>query len=383
MSDDEKSIAHQFVMEHDESWCRRMGYFNPYLDPFENHLEGDVPVYDSACFESYPDHNFVYDKLWVASSQGIEAGTLVDLYGLPESEQPSFPIFVKPRWGHKTSGSKHCLKVSNRNELPSLNDAAKNDLMWSGFIAGREGMTDFVLVDGRTVYQMTHVYSPEQHSFADVWKLTSPSNRPPAPVEAWVAQNMTGFTGIVNVQYRDETIIEVGLRPARTGAYFAATDNKALLRNISSVLATGEWEFVDDRALHYKPFYSFKCHTTAPIVYVWPQWILDGLMMTLTERPFYEYYPEPTGRKGMVFFQFMHDDLDEGRAACRLIEEAFYYTQQGILVLWGVVCIFLVFNLPGKWVVAACALLVYATQLLNPLSTHLRFHRARVAQANT
>ena len=383
MSDnEEQSFAHRFVMEYDEAWCKLMGYFNPYLDPFEHHLEGDVPVYDSACFDAYPEHNFVYDKLWVAESQGLPAGTVTDLHdeGTDEAE---FPIFVKPRWGHKTSGSKHCLKVTSPSELPSRPEAVNNELMWSAFIAGREGMTDFVLINGRIVYQMTHIYSPEQHSFTDKWKLTSPLNQPPLEVTSWVRTHMSGYTGILNVQYRDSLIIEVGLRPARTGAYFAATDNRSLLKNVSSALATGEWDLTDERELRYRPFYSFKCHTHAPIVYVWPQSVLDTLMMSLTTRPFYEYYTEPTGRKGMVFLQFMHDDLEEGKAACKVLESVFSYTQFGFIILWALAGAWLLIDLPGKWIVLILVTIAYSTQLLNPLGTHLRFFRARRAQANT
>ena len=67
------------LLRHEDAWCKAMGYFNPYLDPFKNHLRGDVPVYDSACYDKYPKHQFVYDKLWVAQSQGLEAGMVGDL----------------------------------------------------------------------------------------------------------------------------------------------------------------------------------------------------------------------------------------------------------------------------------------------------------------
>jgi len=383
MSDNNQSALSDFIMTNEDRWCKIMGYFNPYLDPFTHHLQGDVPVYDSACYERYPEHNYVYDKLWVAQSQELAGGTVVELIDSGDRDGARYPLFVKPRWGHKTSGSKHCRKVSSPQDLPSRAQAVNQELIWSEYLPGREGMTDFVLVSGRVVYQMTHVYSTEQKGFADVWKHTSPDHTPPGQVQRWVEENLSGFTGIANVQYRDGVIIEVGLRPARTGAYFAATDNGPLLRSISRALSEGHWGFEDERLMRYTPFYSFKCHTQAPIVYTWPQHLLDLIMMGVTTRPFYEYYPEPTGREGMVFLQFMHDDLEEGKIACSYIEKLFTYTQWAILGMWIVVAIMLVLNVPGKRYIVGLAIAIYASQLLNPMSTHIRFHRARQAQRST
>ena len=118
-------------------------------------------------------------------------------------------------------------------------------------------------------------------------------------------------------------------------------------------------------------------------MYTWPQPVIDALMMPLTNRPFYEYYAAPTGKKGMVFFQFMHDDLEKGKSACRLIEALFYYTQYGMGAMWAAVLVFLVADLPMKWLVVFLAMCVYATQLYNPISTHSRFCKARLAQIQT
>ena len=38
-------------------------------------------------------------------------------------------------------------------------------------------------------------------------------------IDNWVKENMKGFSGACNVQYRGTKIIEVGLRLARGGAY--------------------------------------------------------------------------------------------------------------------------------------------------------------------
>ena len=369
------------LLQYEEDWCQMMGYFNPYLDPFKHHLQGDVPVYDGDCYEKYEKQRFIYDKLWVAKSQNIPAGMVSKLVRNPQSV--TYPIFVKPRWGHKTSGSKYCQKIASAAELPTPAAAERNDLMWSELLDGREGMTDFIVVKGRVVYEMTHVCSNEQHSFADAWKYTSPRNKSPSAVREWVGRHLHGFTGIVNVQYRDDKVFEAGLRPARTGAYFAATDNEALLRNVSTALAKGQWNFDEIGKMTYKPFYSFKCHTKAPVVYLWPQHVLDLIVGSLTDRPFYEYYPEPTGSKGMVFLQFMHDDLEKGKKATRLLEHVFTLTQWFFILLAAAVVASLAFDWEHKWVFLGAAVMLFSTQLFNPISVPIRFTRARQAQALT
>ena len=47
----------------------------------------------------------------------------------------------------------------------------------------------------------------------------SPKTPAPINIEYWVRDHINGHTGFVNVQYRKNKIIEVGLRPARAGMY--------------------------------------------------------------------------------------------------------------------------------------------------------------------
>ena len=124
-----------------------MGYFNPYLDPFKNHLRGKIPIYDLNSYEMYPKHNFVYDKLWVAQSQSLSAGKLENLFEEKENKKINYPIFIKPRWGHKTATSKNCFKIKCWDDLNQYKHIP--DMMWSEFIDAKEQMTDFILLDGQ------------------------------------------------------------------------------------------------------------------------------------------------------------------------------------------------------------------------------------------
>ena len=79
-----------FFLNNDVEWCEFMDYFNPYEDPFDHILSESIPIFDKMAFEKYPEHNFVYDKLFIAKSQGIMCGKLENI----KTKNLKFPIFI-------------------------------------------------------------------------------------------------------------------------------------------------------------------------------------------------------------------------------------------------------------------------------------------------
>ena len=133
-------------------------------------------------------------------------------------------------------------------------------MMWSTFINANESMTDFVMQEGKILYQLTYQYSPKQNVFADDWKFINPQSQPPKKIVEWIHKHLPDYTGALNVQYRDDIIIEVSLRFARRGSYLKSTNNPKLIRNINNVIGNpkkGEWKYNVDTS--FRPYYSFKC----------------------------------------------------------------------------------------------------------------------------
>ena len=291
----------------DSVYCKLLGIFNPY-QAMPNRLDATFPRYDGTAFKKNPAHNFVYDKLFVATSQNMKAGPLSELR--PKETPIEYPIFIKPRYGHKTASSKYCYKIKSREELDQHFD--KPDMMWSEFVAATEGMTDFALVDGEIKYQLSYIYSDKQYGFADVWKKVSSSTEAPQEIVNWVKKYLTTYTGPVNVQYRDKSIIEVGLRFARSGMYIESSGCKALVDDLNEMWKTKVWPYRRPEEYTFEPFYSFKCWSPIPVVYLIPQHLLDLILRKHGSMPFYEYYFEPTGVSSTVFFQFLHHDFDKG-----------------------------------------------------------------------
>ena len=226
------------ILKYELQWCKTMGYFNPYIDPFNDFISKKIPDFDGQAYNRYPKYQFVYDKLWVMKSQGLICGRLEKLN---ENSNIKLPIFIKPRWGHKTASSKNCYKIKSWDELNKYKHI--QDLMWSEFIDDNECMTDYILLNGTIVYQITYKYSPEQTGYIETWKYISPDNKPLPIITEWVQLHLNGFTGAVNVQYRGDKIIEVGLRLARGGAYILSTKNKYLIQNINNVVERNHWDY--------------------------------------------------------------------------------------------------------------------------------------------
>jgi hypothetical protein len=289
------------MKEYDKKYSSWLGIFNPY-ETFHHKLNPKIPMFDLQAYKLNPRHRHVYDKLFVVQSQYIPGGELSDL------KNANFPIFIKPRWGHKTASSKDCYKIKSSEELkPHLH---KKNMMWSSFIDAKEGMTDFILVNGEIVYQLTYEYSEKQYGFADVWKYISSENVPPYEVVEWVKKHLVGYTGPLNVQYRDTVIIEVGMRFARSGMYIESTNHKPLIDAINHMWETKTWSCRED--LTIQPFYSFKCWSPCPVICLLPQHVIDMIMKSFGSMCFYEYYFEPTGKSSTVFFQFLHTDFETG-----------------------------------------------------------------------
>jgi len=364
-------------MPYEDKWCNFMGYFNPYIDGFKTHLTDKMPFYDKECYERYPRYQNVYDKLWIVKSQGLQGGRLEKLKG--KEKKVKYPIFIKPRWGHLSASSKNCFKISSEEELAKYINYP--DMMWSEFIDASEIMTDFVLLKGKIVYQMTCIYSEKQNGFSDDYKYISPDSEPPHNVIEWVKHHLSEHTGIVNLQYRDHKIIEVGLRLARGGAYLISTENEALINNVNNIFIKREWNYNLTEEMKYKPFYVYKCFTTLPIIYLFPQKMVDWFVRKRTRRPFYEYYFEPTGQTGMVFFQFMDDDFEKGMQTKKEIEKLFERAQilMYILIALGIFIACSTTALLGAYknYIALLILLFWLTRFLNPIKVNYNLYKAQ------
>ena len=357
------------ILTYDNLWCNSLQIYNPYRDPWPIKISKNVPDFDGQAFRKYRKFQWVYDKLLIATSQGLNGGTLENLI-TNEPKHINYPIFIKPRYGHKSASSKNCFKIKCYNDLLQYKNIP--EMIWTEFIPETEGMTDYLIHNGNIVHQITYLYSETQHgTIADDWKKISPSNKPPDKINNWTMQNMRNYSGVCNVQYRGDKIIEIGLRFARGGAYIYSTNNLKLIKAINDLVDHNRWDYNSNSETYsFKEFYSFKCYTETPILYLYPQYVLDNIMYHNECKEFYEYYFEPAGKGlSMVCFQFLHNDFETGMKVKNQIENMMSLIQLLFVCAFIISFIIMTYNKKVGLILLVVLVLLYSTRLLNPIST--------------
>tara|TARA_B100000508_G_scaffold140128_2_gene140227 strand:+ start:468 stop:1637 length:1170 start_codon:yes stop_codon:yes gene_type:complete len=338
-------------------------------DNFQYTFTSKLPVYDLKAYKLNKDHRFVYDKLWVAKSQNMQCGDLQDI----NIDKIEFPIFIKPKHGHKTATSKHCHKIKKPDELKKFKHL--KDMMWSEFIPNTEGMTDFVFYKGNMVHQVTYKYSDKQNGFTDDYKYIDPNTKPPSKISDWVNRYFKSYNGVVNAQYRGDKIIEVGLRLARGGNYLLATNNRDLIVNINQLYNIGQWDY--NRKLNFDPYYSFKCFSKLPILYILPQYITNKIFKNVT---FHDYYFEPAGKDGDVFYQFNCKDYEKGMKMKKKFEILNTQLQSFFILLGLFIIISFIIYRPLGLLLLLIFILLYMTRFLNPVHTTISWMRVLISK---
>jgi hypothetical protein len=165
---------------------------------------------------------------------------------------------------------------------------------------------------------------------------------------------------------------------ARGGAYIISTRNEALIHNINNIFLNKSWDYNLTEEMKFKPFYVYKCYTQIPIVYIFPQKIVDWYIKSKTNFPFYEYYFEPTGSTGMVFFQFMDDDFERGMQTKKEIENIFNIAQ---MIMYALICLVIYLLGSTEWdyryLLAFFVLFIFSTRLFNPIGANYKLYKGQ------
>lgn len=161
-----------------------------------------IPTEDSDAWLWNPDHRWVYDKLAVATRQGLEAA--------PHGVAPNaYPVFSKPIYNLKGMG------VGSRT-LRSQDDyeaAYQPGHMWMPLLEGEHISSDVALVDGVPKWWRHAAGIASGDGTFDSWEIRA---LPEPAVETWAGewcrQHLAGYTGMVNLETIGGRIIEVHLR---------------------------------------------------------------------------------------------------------------------------------------------------------------------------
>ena len=162
----------------------------------------NVPTEDCDAWLWYPKHRWVYDKIAIAQSQGLDAA--------PHGVAPSrFPVFSKPITNLRGMG------VASR-PLHSASDYAEHltpGHMWMTHLEGRHVSSDIVIVVGEPRWWRHATGVPGSEGTFDYWTVQA---APDEAIEdyggAWIRKYLGGYTGILNIETIAGRIIEAHLR---------------------------------------------------------------------------------------------------------------------------------------------------------------------------
>jgi hypothetical protein len=162
----------------------------------------NIPTEDSDAWLWYPAHRWVYDKLKVAQSQGLDAAP----HGV---SPPRFPVFSKPIVNLKGMG------MASRVIAGAADYAASETPghMWMTLLDGRHVSTDVAIVDGEPRWWRHVTGAPTADGTFDHWTVHA---APDSGIEdycgRWIRAHLPGYTGILNTETIGGRMIEVHLR---------------------------------------------------------------------------------------------------------------------------------------------------------------------------
>jgi len=192
----------------------------------------NITTEDSDAWLWYPTHRWVYDKLKVALTQGLDAGP----HG---TKPPRFPVFSKPITNLKGMG------VGSR-VLKSQADYERHHApghFWMTLLEGRHVSSDLAVVGGKPRWWRHVTGKPAGEGTFDYWIVHAKAD---ADIEgrcgAWVRKHLAGYTGMLNLETIGGTIIEVHLRFAdQWPDLYGAGWVEAIVR----LYEHGVWDFAD------------------------------------------------------------------------------------------------------------------------------------------
>jgi hypothetical protein len=191
-----------------------------------------VPTEDADAWLWYPEHRWVYDKLRVALSQGLDAAP----HGVMP---PRFPVFSKPMINLRGMGAGSRV-IADPAEYAA---ALAGGHFWSTLLAGDHVSTDVALVDGEARWWRHSVGSTAPGGTFDHWRIEA-AHRPEVETYcgAWASEHLHGYTGMANFETIGGRIIEAHLRFAdQWPDLYGPGWVEAVIR----LYETGMWSFDD------------------------------------------------------------------------------------------------------------------------------------------
>lgn len=159
-----------------------------------------IPTDDADAWLLYPHYRWVYDKLRIAHSQGLEAAP----HGVPPSH---YPVFSKPIVNLKGMGIGSSI-IHSDDEI-----AYSPGYFWMDLLEGPHVSTDYAVVDGRVMWGRQAIGVPGIEGTFKYWRILAVGDVDlDRYLSSWVFEHLNGYTGMLNLETIGGRIIEAHLR---------------------------------------------------------------------------------------------------------------------------------------------------------------------------
>ncbi len=192
-----------------------------------------VPTDDMESWRCFPAQRWVFNKLLICATQGIEHG--------PHGIEPQhYPVFSKPIYNLRGMGAGSRIIESRADYLASQTPGH----MWMHLYEGEHVSSDAVVIDGEAHWWRHARGDSAGGGTFDHW-LVMGASRPglEASLSAWLRSNLRGYTGMVNLETIDGTIIECHLR--FTDQWPDLYGGDAWVSAVVELYAAGRWRYED------------------------------------------------------------------------------------------------------------------------------------------
>jgi hypothetical protein len=191
-----------------------------------------IPTDDEEAWHLYPVHRWVYNKLLICETQGLEHGP----HGIVP---PRFPVFSKPIYNLRGMGVGGRVLITREDyeheQVPGH--------LWMPLLAGEHVSSDVALVGGTPVWWRHTTGAALAAGTFDYWTIAAePRPALEASLGSWLTRHLHGYCGLVNLETIGGTIIECHLRFADQWVDLYGT---GWLDSVVDLYARSTWRFAD------------------------------------------------------------------------------------------------------------------------------------------
>lgn len=194
-----------------------------------------VPTDDPESWRVFPAQRWVFNKLLICATQGIEHGP----HGV---EPPFFPIFSKPIYNMRGMGAGS--RVVHTAE--ELHATLAPGHMWMRLLDGEHVSTDLAVVGGTTQWCRHSLGAVLGDGLFDYWTVLA-EGRPALEdfLADWIAKHLASYTGMINIETIGGRIIECHLRFADQWPDLYGGD--AWVKAVVDLHAGAGWSYDDSK----------------------------------------------------------------------------------------------------------------------------------------